>query len=500
MVTTRSSHVAKTTPESTLADERLFVYGRRLRAVAPNDVRRLMRRWVGEPLAVFEWLFTLAEAGHTVDVDYPPDCAPAAGPLWLSLAPAGGLVLHVEKRQARTGDFELDMLFATGSFVFPTAGALEEFWNTSLARSFGVDVPRRGVDERDLGLVDAPDPEPDDETSSAIRHEIPSVTITIETPPVRVRRTVLAEDLAARLRRVVRGQDAAIERVAVTVATQFAKIAPARPGTVLLLGATGTGKTTAIESLPAALAALGHKGTHIHRVDCGELASSHQVARLLGAPPGYIGHDEATPFGAALAKRGCIILLDEVDRAHPQIIETALLGLLDRGRLSSPLGEEIDGAHAVIAMTTNLGADDLEERLDGADLADRWLVARRCRELLLDNGFSEPLLARIGAFAVFEPLGEGTQTTRGGPGDPLAWRPSTASPTPRSSLFSRMRFIDIARARARARGRSTMRRVSSSATLSPEPSRQGLHGSDQSRRRAPAGGALQPQRIGRSNR
>lgn len=374
-----------------------------------------MRRWVGEPVTVFEWLFTLAEKGHTVEVEYPPACEPLDGSLWLSLAPAGGLVLHVEKREARTGDFRLDMLFATGSFVFPTAGALEEFWNTSLARSFGVEVPRRNADDRDLGLIEAPEPEPDDETAAAIQREIPSVTITIESPPARLRTTtVLVEDLATRLRKVVRGQDAAIERVAMTVATQLAKTAPARPGTVLLLGATGTGKTTAIESLPAALAALGHKGTHVHRIDCGELASSHQVARLLGAPPGYLGHDEETPFGAALARRGCIILLDEIDRAHPQIIETALIGLLDRGRLSSPTGDEIDGAHAVIAMTTNLGADDLEHRLDGADLTDRWLVARRCRELLLEHEFSEPLLARIGAFAVFEPLGEGTRRLAAG--------------------------------------------------------------------------------------
>jgi MoxR-like ATPase len=391
----------------------VFVYGRRLRAVAVEHVRSLMRRWVGEPVAVFEWLFGLAENGYEVAVEYPPDCAPTEGSLWLSLAPAGGLVLHVDKREPRTGEFSLDMLFTTGSFVFPTANALEYFWNTTLAASFGIDVPRRNVDPRDL-IVTMPDPEPDAATMEAIRRETPSVTITIETPPTRGRRVVLTEELVDRLRRVVKGQDTALERVAATVATQLAKTAPSRPSTVLLLGTTGTGKTTAIESLPAALTALGHDGTHVHRVDCGELASSHQIARLLGAPPGYLGHDEETPFGAALATQGCIILLDEIDRAHPLIIETALLGLLDRGRLSSPAGEEIDGAHAVIAMTTNLGADDLAGHLHGVDLANRWVVAHRCREVLLEHGLSEPLLARIGAFAVFKPLGERTRRLAAG--------------------------------------------------------------------------------------
>ena len=270
------------------------------------------------------------------------------------------------------------------------------------------------LDQRDLRADDRRSRPRADETIEAIRREAPAVTITIETPRDRRRHIVLTEDLVARLRRVVKGQDAALERIATTVATQLAKTNPSRPGTVLLLGATGTGKTTAIEALPTALDALGHRGTHVHRVDCGELASSHQIARLLGAPPGYVGHDEETPFGAALGSPGCILLLDEVDRAHPSIIETALVGLLDRGRLSSPTGDEIDGAHAVIAMTTNLGADDLDEHLRGADLTDRWVVARRCRELLLEHGFSEPLLARIGAFAVFEPLGERTRRLAAG--------------------------------------------------------------------------------------
>ena len=166
------------------------------------------------------------------------------------------------------------------------------------------------------------DPDPDGETREAIRRKAPAVTITIETPRDRRRHIVLTEALGARLRRVVKGQDAALERVATTVATQLAKTSPTRPGTVLLLGATGTGKTTTIEALPTALDALGHRGTHVHRVDCGELASSHQIARLLGAPPGYVGHDEETPFGAALGS----------NRPHPPA---------RRGRQGAPVDHRV---------------------------------------------------------------------------------------------------------------------------------------------------------------
>jgi ATP-dependent Clp protease ATP-binding subunit ClpA len=174
---------------------------------------------------------------------------------------------------------------------------------------------------------------------------------------------------------------------------------------VLLIGPTGTGKTATIEALPAALAALGRDGARVFRIDCGELTDSIQLTRLLGAPPGYVGHAGTTPLLDALARPGCILLLDEIEKAHPDVHDL-LLGLLDAGRLTSPGGEATEAPHCVVALTSNLHVDRLAEQLVPVAAGDRWAVQRVCREHLVDAGLPPELVGRIGAFAVFTPLGD----------------------------------------------------------------------------------------------
>jgi ATP-dependent Clp protease ATP-binding subunit ClpA len=189
------------------------------------------------------------------------------------------------------------------------------------------------------------------------------------------------------------------------VATQLAKTCPARPGSVMLLGPTGSGKTTTVEALPRALCSLGHRGAHLHRVDCSELTEPIQQTRLLGSPPGYVGYVSEPPLFTALARTGCILLLDEVEKAHPEIVEDAFLNLLDAGRLMKPQGGQVDAAHAVIALTTNLAADALASRLHRVAPENRWAVQQACREVLVEEGLPPELVGRIGAFAVYRPLG-----------------------------------------------------------------------------------------------
>ena len=140
--------------------------------------------------------------------------------------------------------------------------------------------------------------------------------------------------LAARLALVIHGQDPALERVASATVTQLRKRHPARPGSVALLGPTGAGKTATVEALPAALKSLGYDDAEVFRLDCGELTDSIQLTRLLGSPPGYSGHAATTPLLTALERPGCILLVDEVEKAHPDLLDM-LLGLLDAGRLRS---------------------------------------------------------------------------------------------------------------------------------------------------------------------
>ena len=215
----------------------------------------------------------------------------------------------------------------------------------------------------------------------------------------------VSEEIAAQLSRLVYGQDAALGRVGHAVSVQLAKRAPRRPGVIMLLGPTGTGKTATIQALPPVLESLGRRGARLFRVDCNELTHAFQVSRLIGAPPGYVGYETRPPLLDALASPGCILLLDEIDKAHPSVLGEVLLNLLDAGRLSVPDGTTVDAAHAVIAMTTNLGADELESRLHRVELDNRWLVQRVCREHLEAEGLPTELIGRVGAFAVSAPLG-----------------------------------------------------------------------------------------------
>jgi ATP-dependent Clp protease ATP-binding subunit ClpA len=224
------------------------------------------------------------------------------------------------------------------------------------------------------------------------------------------RRALTTAALAAELARVVHGQEPALERVASATVAQLTKKHPSRPGSVMLIGPTGVGKTSTIEALPGALHTLGIAGAHVFRIDCGELTDSIQVTRLLGSPPGYRGHAETTPLLAAVSKPGCILLVDEVDKAHDDILDL-LLGLLDPGRLTTPTGRAIDASHVVVALTTSSSSSALSETLEATPLEDRWTVQRACVEHLRSAGVPADLLARVGAFAVYREVVDETIRT-----------------------------------------------------------------------------------------
>ena len=160
---------------------------------------------------------------------------------------------------------------------------------------------------------------------------------------------------------MIHGQDAALERVASATVAQLRKRHPARPGSVVLLGPTGAGKTATVEALPGGARSLGYEGAKVFRLDCGELTDSIQLTRLLGSPPGYSGHAATTPLLTALERPGCILLVDEVEKAHPDLLDL-LLGLLDAGRLRSPTGQDVDARHIVVALTTSVESEELLRR------------------------------------------------------------------------------------------------------------------------------------------
>ncbi len=176
-------------------------------------------------------------------------------------------------------------------------------------------------------------------------------------------------DIAAEVRRMVVGQDEALDGILPYLDTYRAGLAPeGRPaGIFLLLGPTGTGKTKTVESL--AQAAHGDAKCVV-KVNCGEFQLDHEVAKLIGAPPGYLGHRETQPLltqsrlAAAMSARLnlALVLFDEIEKAAPSLIRL-LLGVLDKGILRLGDGTSVNFERTFIFFTSNLGARNIERHL-----------------------------------------------------------------------------------------------------------------------------------------
>ncbi len=155
------------------------------------------------------------------------------------------------------------------------------------------------------------------------------------------------------------GQTAAVSCIANALRKSAAGFRGARPlGTFLFLGPTGVGKT----EMAKAIAERMFPGTQLTRIDMSELSEPHSVARLFGAPPGYVGHEDAGQLTDAVRHRPYqLVLLDEIEKAHPDVL-LALLPLLDEGRLTDGRGRTVDFTNTVIVMTSNLGAESAAAR------------------------------------------------------------------------------------------------------------------------------------------
>ena len=302
----------------------------------------------------------------------------------------GGVKIEVAPRRLAYDSFELSVLFGTGACVFGSAEHLAGFFRGPIAQAFGVECEPIRPEVADDATPNGPDLRPS-----------PPRTRRAARRPQRVPKT---EELVATLSRAVRGQDAALRSIARALTTHLVKRSPARAESIVLVGPTGTGKTSTIEALPEALEELGFADAHVFRVDCGELVHASDLRRVLGAPPSYIGYVEETLLTAALRQPGCILLLDEVEKATDAVYD-AFLGLLDDGRLTAPDGETIEAPGAVVALTTNLGAEDLAYRLLDVAPGSREEQAV-CRDHLLCEDWPQELVGRIGTVAVFDALGE----------------------------------------------------------------------------------------------
>ena len=178
-------------------------------------------------------------------------------------------------------------------------------------------------------------------------------------------RSALA-DLEGNLKRVVFGQDTAIEALASAIKLSRAGLtAPEKPiGSFLFAGPTGVGKTEVSNQLAAIM------GMELVRFDMSEYMERHTVSRLIGAPPGYVGYDQGGLLTDAVTKNPhCVILLDEIEKAHPEVFNL-LLQVMDHGTLTDNNGRKADFRNVVLIMTSNAGAENISRRSMGFTTQD----------------------------------------------------------------------------------------------------------------------------------
>ena len=213
-------------------------------------------------------------------------------------------------------------------------------------------------------------------------------------------------DLEKELHKRVVGQDEAIIAVSDAIRRSRAGLQDERKptGTFLFLGTTGVGKTELAKALAEYM--FGDENA-LTRIDMSEYQESHSVSRLVGAPPGYIGYDEGGQLTEAVRRKPySVILLDEIEKAHPDTFNI-LLQVLDEGRLTDSKGRVADFKNTVIIMTSNLGSHIIQEKFDAVKDMDTVMESTKIEVLgLLKQTIRPEFLNRIDDIIMFTPLSE----------------------------------------------------------------------------------------------
>lgn len=204
------------------------------------------------------------------------------------------------------------------------------------------------------------------------------------------------KNLELRLKSLIFGQDPAIESLVAAIKMNRVGLGRDRKpvGSFLFAGPTGVGKTEVAKQLS------NHLGNKFIRFDMSEYMEKHAVARLIGAPPGYVGFEEGGLLTEAVSQSPyCVLLLDEIEKAHPDLLNI-LLQVFDNGTLTDPHGKTADFTHATIIMTTNCGARDAAKGSIGINPGD----PNKISDEAIKRHFSPEFLNRLDQVVHFSPL------------------------------------------------------------------------------------------------
>ncbi|MBN2796439.1 MAG: ATP-dependent chaperone ClpB [Clostridia bacterium] len=202
------------------------------------------------------------------------------------------------------------------------------------------------------------------------------------------------------LHKKVIGQDEAVTKVSEAILRSRAGIKdPSKPiGSFMFLGPTGVGKTELAKALSQA---LFDSENNMIRIDMSEYMERHAVARLIGAPPGYVGYEEGGQLTEAIRRNPySVVLFDEVEKAHPDVFNV-LLQVLDDGHITDAQGRTVDFKNSIIIMTSNIGSELLFEELDHDEIPDH---IRTAIHQLLRKHFRPEFLNRLDEIVLYKPL------------------------------------------------------------------------------------------------
>jgi len=314
----------------------------------------------------------------------PPGSTPSTATIGFEGREDGSVLLLVERGVIYSGpSADFVQLVVEGQREYPSIDALRLWLRDAVAPLFAAQPQA----ETDLDLI---------EDMLSVREQPPAL--------------IAAPDaLLAKLEQRVCGQPAALDVISRRVAGHLARRAPARPLTLFAMGPTGVGKTLSAAALADALNdLLPGEPVAFLRLDMSEYQERHRVSQLLGAPQGYVGHDEGAELPDLVARRPrAVILFDEIEKAHPDVLR-ALMNVIDAGRLTTAghrgrSSHTVDFRQTILFFTSNIGAERIGD-IVGENGALAPTTDAECRNFLRSEGIPSEIVGRIGAFAVFHPL------------------------------------------------------------------------------------------------